>query len=185
MASKFYIKLDEPYDGTVIFYNKNLFKLNSYGTVQYKVEGRLTTQFAAIMSLESISETVFSVCLAVTHLKARPGYEQVRLSQVKQLTNEVFSYNKRNYPIIICGDFNDIPDSLACQEMMKRFKSAYKNENGSSWTTCKRRQELVKREIDYIFHDDKLKCVQTLNIPEGNLVFPSELYPSDHLMRLH
>lgn len=178
---KFYTKPDEPYDGTVIFYNKKLFKLNSYGIIQYRVDNRLTTQFAAIMSLESISESVFSVCLAATHLKARPGYEQVRLSQVKQLTSEIFSYNPRNYPVIICGDFNDTPDSLACQKMIKYFKSAYTNEN-SSWTTCKKRQELVKRVIDYIFHDDKLKCVQTLNIPEGSYVFPSELYPSDHLM---
>lgn len=184
---KFYTKPNEPNDGTAIFWKKDLFKLKDKYVLQYVTEEAIyqgftqcSTQFALMVCLENISESSFSVCLAATHLKAKPGFESVRHSQIKQLMQQLSKFNVNNYPEIICGDFNDVLDSPMSQEIMKKYQSAYSNNEGH-WTTCKKRKELVKRIIDYIYHDDRLLCNQVLNIPPVE-VLPSEAYPSDHIL---
>lgn len=183
---KFYTKPNEPNDGSAIFWNKNMFYLEKQQILQYEYNSKPTTQFAMMVCLQSINNHVPSVCITVTHLKAKPGFEDVRKSQVEQLVSAIKNFNSNNYPEIICGDFNDVPNSPACTVMKEGYKSAYETQLiepfKEMWTTCKKRQELVKRTIDYIFYNDKLKCTKILDIPQEHIVLPNADYPSDHLL---
>lgn len=57
--------------------------------------------------------TTFTVCN--THLKAKPGNEQIRLRQVQQITKALENEEKN---VIVCGDFNEIAEMPAIQEML-------------------------------------------------------------------
>ena len=185
---KFYSKPNEPNDGTAVFWNKKLFKLGKEKILQYSYNSQPTTQFAMMLCLQSISTDSFSVCVVATHLKAKPGFEDIRKIQSEQLISELKNFNSNNYAEIICGDFNDTPDSPACHIMKQNYKSAYDSELvnpiNDMWTTCKKRKELVKRTIDYIFYDNtKINCIKILDIPQDpNIILPNGDYPSDHLL---
>eukprot|EP01125_Pyxidicula_operculata_P007606 TRINITY_DN2584_c0_g1_i2.p2 TRINITY_DN2584_c0_g1~~TRINITY_DN2584_c0_g1_i2.p2 ORF type:complete len:113 (-),score=33.15 TRINITY_DN2584_c0_g1_i2:81-419(-) len=94
------------------------------------------------------------------------------------------AFNEEKLPVIVCGDFNDTPDSLVCTEFSKKLKSAYSNDD-KHWTTWKKRDAVVKRTIDYIFYDDKkLEPTHLLSIPKDSDVpnnLPAPYYPSDHI----
>ena len=51
--------------------------------------------------------------IVTTHLKAKEGFEEVRELQAKQLAREMRYLDN----VIITGDFNDEPDSLAIKAM--------------------------------------------------------------------
>jgi len=180
---KFYTQPNDPNDGTAIFWRKDLFKFRDQHILQYIVNnGELKTQFAMIICLESIADSTFSVCIVATHLKSKSEFEKIRLDEVRHLMEELPKFNIHNYPVIICGDFNDTPNSSVCKEVESKYTSAYAH-NSSAWTTCKKRIELVCRVIDYIFFDSaKLECIQTLDIPNEPINLPSPSYPSDHIL---
>lgn len=180
-SAKFRSQYDEPNDGTAIFWNSKLFTMIDRQFLRYEYDSKPATQFALILQLKDNDDQIF--CVVATHLKAKPGFEQVRKSQVEQLMSEL---NKLNLPTIICGDFNDTPNSLACCYMKENYQSVYESEFiepiKEIWTTCKKRKELVKRTIDYIFCSNHFECLGVLSIPQDPMVFPNAEYPSDHLM---
>ena len=181
-TEKFHTNPNDPRDGTAIFWNKTIFKLEKSQILRFYTRDSIPCTQAALM-LRLTSNQLFSVCIVATHLKAKPGFEEIRKNQVVQLMNEIKHFNTNNYPELICGDFNDTPDSLACIEMNKKYRSAYQPETLPSmnlWTTCKKRKELVKRTIDYIFYDNRFKCLQVLDIPQNDVILPASFYPSDH-----
>jgi endonuclease/exonuclease/phosphatase (EEP) superfamily protein YafD len=90
-----------------------------------------------------------------------------------------------NMPIIVCGDFNDIPSSSAYDVMLGSYKSAYPD-NEEHYTTFKVQSNVVKRCIDYIFYTpESLNLERRLEIPSSDVIpyphLPNIFHPSDHL----
>ncbi len=126
------------------------------------------------------------VQVATTHLKAKPGNEAVRSAQVGQLLDALAD----DRPVVVAGDFNDVPASDACARMRARpLKDACRAVLGRdlSWTTWKYQLgHEKKRTIDYIWHTpETLRPLACLALPDDDEVeparFPSWQYPSDHV----
>jgi len=92
--------------------------------------------------------------------------------------------------VIICGDFNDIPDSLCYKVVSKEYTSSHLVKDSSEqepWTTWKKRQTVVKRAIDYIWYaseTSKMEVLKLLEVPNDSVLpdmLPASYYPSDHL----
>lgn len=146
------------------------------------------------------------VCVAVTHLKARSGWEWLRSSQgsdlLRHLQNLVQKHcgcpagdSSSDIPLLICGDFNGVPD----EEVYRRFitsplglDSAYKklSQDGLAepeYTTWKIRPTgECCTTLDYIWYSkDMLRVDAVLDMPTEEQIGPNRLpsfaYPSDHL----
>jgi endonuclease/exonuclease/phosphatase family metal-dependent hydrolase len=120
------------------------------------------------------------VTVVTTHLKAKEGNEEIRRRQIEALLDDVAETRVHShFPLIIAGDFNEIIDNPASLEMVSRdFSNAYEG-----FTTVKKREDLIKRQIDYIWHRNvNIVSSQRLGpeeIPDCGL--PSVEWPSDHL----
>lgn len=146
------------------------------------------------------------VCVAVTHLKARSGWEWLRSAQGADLLRHIHALIQKHrnghagappcsVPLLICGDFNAVPT----EEVYRRFSgsplrldSAYKklSEGGLTepeYTTWKIRPSgECCTTLDYIWYSqDTLRVDAVLDLPTEEQIGPSRLpsfsYPSDHL----
>lgn len=142
--------------------------------------------------------------MAVTHLKARAGWEWLRNAQgsdlLRHLQNLVRKHSpmadpSSDIPLLVCGDFNAIPS----EEVYRRFTtsllgldSAYKklSQDGSTepeYTTWKIRPTgECCSTLDYIWYaKDSLRVQAVLDMPTEEQIGPNRLpsfnYPSDHL----
>lgn len=80
--------------------------------------------------------------------KISTAYEK-RASQVDTLS----SYIKSSpFPVILCGDFNDTPNSYTYQRLSANFKDAFSE--GGSWFGNTYVGKLPSFRIDYILYDD-------------------------------
>ena len=191
-------------DGCALFWKRGVLKVLKEEKQLYKVGSQVYT----ITTMRHLA-TGRILVLAVTHLKAKKGLEDVRISQVEELlaairTSAENAAELKNLPsgvpVIVAGDFNsDFRDDLSCihkilsGDSVCPLKSAYDldlNSDSSFYTTWKTRGSLtVKRVIDYILHNaDSTKgfeCSHILEIPADSKVeetrFPGFKYPSDHL----
>ncbi len=167
------------------------------------------SQFAMIAEFAGFKDNSASspFIIAATHLKSKPGYEERRFKQGSKLLNEVKVMRSRNcttisdktIPAILCGDYNDIPDSLVCELVSQSYQNI-SNINGKlvkddknlnrniSWTIWKERKDTllgkreVKRIIDYMWVSDDIEILSKshyVSDVEGPL--PSEKFLSDHL----
>ena len=89
-----------------------------------------------------------------------------RAGQAITVANEKRSSEK---PVILCGDFNDVPYSFVYNTMLGNMVDGFK-ECGSGWMYTYRGTKAVR--IDYIFHDASLK---------GISYYKEDLTTSDHL----
>ena len=89
-----------------------------------------------------------------------------RAGQAAMVANEKRSSEK---PVILCGDFNDVPYSYVYNTVLGNMVDGFK-ECGSGWSRTFRESKKPVR-IDYIFHDEALK---------GLSYYKSELTYSDH-----
>ena len=89
-----------------------------------------------------------------------------RAGQAVMVANEKHSSEK---PVILCGDFNDVPYSYVYNTVLGNMVDGFK-ECGSGWARTFRGGKKIVR-IDYIFHDEALK---------GLSYYKSELTYSDH-----
>lgn len=179
------------------------FYLLKYEFVEYDKQQSQVAILANLKLKNSNNHFIF----AMTHLKAKQGYEDVRLKQgyilLQRLNSFIHSLEKKPDGIIISGDFNDVPSSKLYQlfatgkaesDLKEIFthnfilKSAYSNYDKSGvepYTTYKKRETEVRRCIDYIWYEEeKLKVNRLLEIPNyENLKdrLPCAQYPSDHL----
>lgn len=146
------------------------------------------------------------MCVTVTHLKARSGWEWLRSAQGSDLLRHLQNLVQKHassptadpssdIPLIICGDFNAIPN----EEVYRRFitsplslDSAYKklSQDGLTepeYTTWKIRPSgECCATLDYIWYSrDKLRVDAVLEMPTEEQIGPNRLpsfsYPSDHL----
>jgi nocturnin len=128
----------------------------------------------------------------VTHLKAKPAFEELRERQVEELLARVQAL-RLEHPaarFVLAGDLNAEPGGRAVQRLLKDsdFTSAYAAVGLQSdpifYTTCKVRagEGEVRRVIDYLFSIG-LDIVDALDVPPelpaGRL--PCWSWPSDHL----
>ncbi len=134
---------------------------------------------------DAISKRNVLVCC--THFKAKDGFEVLRQGQAKALCLIVAQREQPEDMVLIAGDFNDVPSSLACEEMRKcGYRSAYEAMGVESYSTSKIRKELTERCIDYIWYDPAaLSPCSYLTVPSSASLGPTKLplegFPSDHL----
>ena len=110
-------------------------------------------QFALIVQLDS---ELGRICVITTHLKARKEYDSIRCEQVSSLLNYI-QQNLQELPIIICGDFNSLPDTGAYNAMLNNtcgLISGYRKALGEVepvFTTLKIRNKMEIKTEDYIW----------------------------------
>lgn len=146
------------------------------------------------------------ICVAVTHLKARSGWEWLRSAQGADLLRHIHNLIQKhagscasapssNIPLLICGDFNAVPT----EEVYRHFSasplgldSAYKklSQDGLTepeYTTWKIRPTgECCTTLDYIWYSQGTLSVDAvLDLPTEEQIGPNRLpsfsYPSDHL----
>lgn len=137
------------------------------------------------------------------HFFWKPGVSEERQVQVELLL-DFLDTQPVDQPVIICGDFNGMPDTPAIERMQRYFDSAHKIvhkeepeftcptplpnsgrvklRNIITWLLRKRPKPDSDWHgtLDYIFVDPRLQtqeCRVVLNLPSDN---NPEIYPSDH-----
>ena len=92
----------------------------------------------------------------------------VRAGQAERIVNELRLDPEKDFSLVICGDFNDVPYSYVYNTMLGDLVDGFK-ECGSGWMYTFRGRKSVR--IDYIFHDESVK---------GLTYYRSDLSYSDH-----
>jgi len=158
-----------------------------------------SSQIVMYSTFKSLTWPFNNVTIASTHLKAKPGFEDIRVSQVQKLLKNIPSgffpvhSHGPSHHVIITGDFNDTPDSMAVETIrlapgleMMDARDQYEDVLAADYyTTYKKRETVVKRVIDYIFFSSlRLTCTGVLDAPPLSEVpdmLPAHNYPSDHI----
>ncbi|KAM6981379.1 nocturnin [Aplochiton taeniatus] len=196
-------------DGCALFYRRSRFSLLATAHLRLSALLLPTNQVAIAMTLRCRA-TGRRLCVAVTHLKARSGWERLRsaqgadlLSRLKGITAgaaEGASGGAEGgcVPLIVCGDFNAEPT----EEVYRRFRtsplgldSAYRllsfdGQTEPAFTTWKIRPSGEScSTLDYIWYTREALAVETLlDLPSEEQIGPDRLpsyhYPSDHLSLL-
>lgn len=122
---------------------------------QYRIAGMKAQGYE--LSNNQIMETIFGNYMLGIMLRA---------GQAGLVANGVRS---SEIPVILCGDFNDVPYSYVYNTMLGNLVDGFK-ECGSGWARTFREGKKAVR-IDYIFHGEALK---------GLSYYKSELTYSDH-----
>ncbi|XP_029367268.1 nocturnin-like isoform X1 [Echeneis naucrates] len=188
-------------DGCALFFDQSRFQLLESANIRLSAM-RIPTNQVAIVTILHCRRTETRVCVAVTHLKARSGWEWLRstqgcdlLRQIQNLLQKHTDHSGSGIPLLICGDFNAIPT----EEVYRHFitsplslDSAYKklSQDGLTepeYTTWKIRPTgECCTTLDYIWYSqDMLRVDAVLDMPTEEQIGPNRLpsftYPSDHL----
>ncbi|CAJ1058010.1 nocturnin [Xyrichtys novacula] len=193
-------------DGCALFYRRSRFSLQATAHLRLSAKMLPTNQVAIVQTL-TCRETGRRLCVAVTHLKARSGWERLRSAQGADLLQSLRRITSRcgdreaasgNVPLVVCGDFNAEPT----EEVYRSFSSsplgldsAYKllssdGQTEPAYTTWKIRPSGEScSTLDYIWYShDALNVDCVLDIPTEEQIGPDRLpsyhYPSDHLSLL-
>ncbi|XP_056625429.1 nocturnin isoform X1 [Triplophysa dalaica] len=190
-------------DGCALFFSRRRFQLLQTNHLRLSAMMLKTNQVAIVATLRCrLTGQVF--CVAVTHLKARSGWEAFRSAQGAHLLQQLRNITAQSYPemdqeegipLVVCGDFNAEPS----EEVYRRFMtsplgldSAYKclSEDGTTeppYTSWKIRPSGEScSTLDYIWYTERAFRVDAvLRIPSEEQIGPDRLpsynYPSDHL----
>lgn len=187
-------------DGCAIFYATDKIKLISQKCIVLKDNGYETNQVCVICTFGIIgNDHTPNFTVAVTHLKAKTGFEELRFSQGSYLLRYL-EEKVESGPVIVCGDFNADPKEkvyAAFKASVLGLQSAYtylsKTKSEPDYTTWKFRgsrrspngREESCKTIDYIWHSKHFRPKAILEIPTGEDLgenkLPSMVFPSDHL----
>lgn len=192
-------------DGCALFYRVSTFELEETKCVRLKDPGEINSKQVAILARlrwrgraaeemgGASTDLPQLLCIAVTHLKAKPGFHDYRLAEGKHLKAEVADF-AGGLPAIVCGDFNAPPQEpvYECFVMDEPdLASAYAvagQEGEPEFTSWKLRPggKEAKYTIDYIwFTPRRLSLAGVWSLPSteaiGPLALPCPSYPSDHL----
>lgn len=80
---------------------------------------------------------------------------QFRAVQIEAVTAEI---RKSPYPVVLCGDFNDVPNSYAYQSVAQYLNDAYADKGWGMGRTFRKIAPTLR--IDYIFSDKRLQAEQ-------------------------
>ncbi|KAF7654190.1 hypothetical protein LDENG_00073020 [Lucifuga dentata] len=193
-------------DGCALFYRRSRFSLQATAHLRLSAMMLPTNQVAIVQTLVCRT-TGRCLCVAVTHLKARSGWERLRSAQGADLLQNLRNLTSRGVqsedgsdaiPLIVCGDFNAEPS----EDVYRRFSSsalgldsAYKllSSDGQTeppYTTWKIRPSGEScSTLDYIWFTHNAFSVESLlDLPTEEQIGPARLpsfhYPSDHLSLL-
>ncbi|XP_029918291.1 nocturnin isoform X2 [Myripristis murdjan] len=196
-------------DGCALFYRHSRFSLLATSHLRLSAMMLPTNQVAIVQTLQCRA-TGQRLCVAVTHLKARSGWERLRSAQGADLLHNLRNITSRGssgsqseaesgaVPLIVCGDFNAEPT----EDVYRRFSSsplgldsAYKllssdGQTEPAYTTWKIRPSGEScSTLDYIWYtNDSLSVETLLDLPTEEQIGPDRLpsyhYPSDHLSLL-
>lgn len=179
-------------DGCALFYDNERFSLVNHKDVALTdSNGLLTSQVTLIANLFDKVQGR-TLCCAVTHLKAKEGYEDLRCSQGAELLKTISECLTEDRSALVLGDFNAEPTEPVCGLMEENeylcMRNAYVTATGGhpEFTTWKVRPgKEVKHTIDYVWHTQNLSVTGCLKVPENNCVsdvrLPCLEYPSDHV----
>ncbi|XP_060102737.1 nocturnin-like isoform X1 [Heteronotia binoei] len=182
-------------DGCALFFLKDRFTLISSDNIRLTAM-KLKTNQVAIAQILKCNETGKLFCIAVTHLKARNGWERFRSAQGADLLQKLQSITQEpDIPLIVCGDFNAEPTEEVYKEFSDsslNLNSAYKllSVDGLSeppYTTWKIRPSgECRHTLDYIWYSQHaLQVNAALSLLTEEQIGPNRLpslnYPSDHL----
>lgn len=190
-------------DGCALFFNHKRFQLISTTNLRLSAMMLKTNQVAIIATLRC-QATGRAFCVAVTHLKARSGWEVVRSAQGSDLLRNLRNVAQKvetdesadsDIPLIVCGDFNAEPtedvyrnfatSSLGLDSAYKRLSTDGKTE--PPYTTWKIRTTGESCDtLDYVWYSHRAFHVNALlDFPTAEQIGPNRLpsynYPSDHL----
>ncbi|XP_059199556.1 nocturnin-like isoform X2 [Centropristis striata] len=187
-------------DGCALFYDQTRYELLDTSNIRLCAM-RIPTNQVAVVTMLRCRTSGRCVCVGVTHLKARSGWEWLRSAQGSDLLRHLQTLvqkqdsSSRDVPLLVCGDFNAVPS----EEVYRRFStsplsldSAYKklSEDGltepefTSWKI--RPTGECCTTLDYIWYSPgALRVDAVLNMPTEEQIGPNRLpsfsYPSDHL----
>ncbi|XP_048366167.1 nocturnin isoform X2 [Sphaerodactylus townsendi] len=182
-------------DGCALFFLKDRFTLINSANMRLTAM-KLKTNQVAIAQILKCNETGKLFCIAVTHLKARNGWERLRSAQGIDLLQKLKSITQEaEIPVIVCGDFNAEPTEEVYKEFANsslNLNSAYKllSADGLSeppYTTWKIRPSgECRHTLDYIWYSQHaLQVNAALSLLTEEQIGPNRLpsfnYPSDHL----
>lgn len=95
---------------------------------------------------------------------------KVRAAQAEEIAR-IIKGTPRNYKLIVCGDFNDVPAAYSYSKIKGNLHDAFcENETGLGWTY---NRSMFRFRIDYILYDDSFTSA---NYKRGNLR-SSDHYP--------
>ncbi|XP_076446950.1 nocturnin-like [Babylonia areolata] len=185
-------------DGCAVFWKADQVKLEMQKNVILQNDAGKETNQVAVLCHFSHLATQKRFHVAVTHLKSKPPYWQLRHEQGKYLEKVLQESVPQSSPLIVCGDFNAEPS----EQVYATFRSSSLGLDSSyrhlteqleepSYTTWKIRGGLKGNKetahcIDYIwFSTNHFRPVSLLKFPTGEEIgkdrLPSLIYPSDHL----
>lgn len=181
-------------DGNAIFWRKSKFTLvKSYHHVLEGEDGLPTNATVLCCQLED-TKTKENLTVMATHLKAKKGFESVRVAQTKHLLRIIET--EKQGRLILTGDFNAGLEEPG-YEMVRSagLESVYRKvlTEEPEYTTWKRRGGSggsgpmeKKATIDFIFCTlDTVQPCAVLQVPSmaaiGPGLLPSLTFPSDHM----
>ncbi|XP_030644020.1 LOW QUALITY PROTEIN: nocturnin [Chanos chanos] len=188
-------------DGCALFFRRERFQLLNVSHLRLSAMMIKTNQVAIVVTLRCrATGRVF--CVAVTHLKARSGWEVLRSAQgsdllrnLQNITRAASTETKCGIPLLVCGDFNADPSedvyrhfatsSLGLDSAYKRLSSDGQSE--PPYTTWKIRPSgECRNTLDYVWYSQNGFTVDAvLDFPTEEQIGPNRLpsynYPSDHL----
>nr|XP_046259365.1 nocturnin-like isoform X2 [Scatophagus argus] len=189
-------------DGCALFFDRTRYEFLDSVNIRLSAM-RIPTNQVSVVTMLRCRSTGRCVCVAVTHLKARSGWEWLRSAQGSNLLQHLQSLIQKhagptdapNTPLLICGDFNAVPTEEVYRRIMAsplRLDSAYKklSQDGLTepeYTTWKIRPTgECCTTLDYIWYSlDTLRVDAVLDMPTEEQIGPNRLpsfsYPSDHL----
>ncbi|XP_028816672.1 nocturnin isoform X2 [Denticeps clupeoides] len=197
-------------DGCALFFSRERFLLVSITHLRLSAMMLKTNQVAIVVTLRC-RETGRLFCIAVTHLKARSGWEGLRSAQGSNLLQNLHRITMQStvaedqdaaavlegqgLPLIVCGDFNAEPSEDVYQRFASSplgLDSAYKwlSSDGQSeppYTSWKIRPSGEScHTLDYVWYShDRFGVDAVLELPNEDQIGPDRLpsfhYPSDHL----
>ncbi|TRY54778.1 hypothetical protein DNTS_004256 [Danionella cerebrum] len=190
-------------DGCALFFNHKLFQV--LNTTHLRLSAMmLKTNQVAIICVLRCRTTGRVFCVAVTHLKARSGWEVLRSAQgsdllcnLQKILFQIGTEENANsdIPLLVCGDFNAEPSedvymnfatsSLGLDSAYKQLSADGKSE--PPYTTWKIRSSGEScHTLDYVWYSHRsFDVTAVLDFPTSEQIGPSRLpsysYPSDHL----
>ena len=193
---KFFPKRDSPClrmpensgpDGCAIFHKQATLSLAEERAFALQADGKECSQVAILQKFclrGSDATDGATVCVAATHLKAKPEHAALRRTQGQYLLEEINKF-AADVPVIVCGDFNAEPDEPVSELFAKQLKSAFSNVPGSFTTWKFRPSGEADHTIDYIWHSPACRLEKAVPLPSkteiGEDALPSLKWPSDHL----
>ncbi|XP_062856642.1 nocturnin isoform X1 [Trichomycterus rosablanca] len=188
-------------DGCALFFSRQRFRLLRAHHLRLSAMALKTNQVAIVATLQCrITDQIF--CVAVTHLKARSGWETFRgaqglnlLQQLNGISSTESKEQEQSIPLLVCGDFNAEPGEEVYQCFLNSplgLDSAYRSLSADgttepSFTTWKIRPSGEScSTLDYVWYSrHRFSVDAVLNMPSEEQIGPDRLpsyhYPSDHL----